>query len=254
VAPARRTLVGLTALGLLTGAGACGGAPQVAKDVSRPRARGDAKDSLFRTSNLAGALERVRRHAGSASTVTSLRLEAGALTLVVQRRSAPESVVVTKQLDLTAVPAPPAADQPPVALSQIQPDAPERIAAAVRAQAGAGLRDIDFFALDREPGAAAPRWLVYLRSGRGTFAAGLSGDNVKPVKPMSTATTPGAATPPRTTTATSPTTTTTTPRAAPTTPAPEGRPPTALRPPRACLRLPAQQRAKTPGCEPPTNR
>ena len=248
MAPPRRTLAGLTALGLLAGAGACGGTtPQVAEDVSPPHARGDAKDSLFRTANLAGALERVRRHAGSASTVTSLRLEAGALTLVVQRRSAAQSVVVTKQLELTAVSAPAGADQPPVPLAQIQPDAPERIAAAIRGRTGAGLRDIDFFALDREPGGAASRWLAYLRGGRGTFAARLSGDDVKPASAMSTSTTPGAATTPATTT-------TSTTSAAPATTAPRATRTTPPRRPPNCLRLPPQQRSKTPGCEKPTNR
>jgi hypothetical protein len=249
VAPSNRTVAGLTALGLGLGAGlgagACGGPTQVAKDVSRPGGRGDARDSLFRTNNLRNALALVRRRVGPAGPVTSLKLEAGAITLVVQRRSAPESVVVTKRLALTHVPAPPAAEQPPIALSQIDPAAPERIATAIGQRTGAGLKDVDFFAVDREPGTSTPRWLVYLRRGRGTFAAGLSGADARPVSDSSTATAPTASTP-ATSTATSATSTGST---SSTTPKPASGGPRRRSP--NCLRLPPTERLRIPACARP---
>jgi len=168
----------------------------VAKDLSRPAGRGDAKDSLFRAANLREALARVRRRVGPAGSVTSLKLESGAITLVAQTGPVAESVVVTKHLALNRVPAPPSADQPPIPLTQVDPGAPERIAAAVGQRTGAGLKDIDFFAVDREPATSTPRWLVYLHRGRGTFAASLSGADVKPVSDAATSTAPTASSPP----------------------------------------------------------
>ena len=244
-----RTVAGLTLLGVALGVGACGSStPQVARDVSRPGGRGDAKDSLFRAANLRRALERVRRRTGPAGAVTSLKLEAGAVTLLVQKGAAAESVVVTKRLALTHVAAPPGANQPPVPLSKVDAATPERIAAAIGQRTGTSLADIDFFALDHEPGSAVPRWLVYLRRGLGTFAAGLSGADLKAVGATGTTTTPSP--PP----AASPTTpsTTTTPSTAPTTPAAPSAGP--RRQPPNCLRLSARERSKNPVCAKPTIR
>ncbi len=240
-----RTAAGLTALGLTVVAGACGGpSSQVARDVSRPGGRGDARDSLFRSANLNKALARVRGRVGPGAPVTSIKLEAGALTLVAQKGSAPESIVITKRLVLTHVPAPPAADQPPIPLSQLDPGAPERIAAAIGRRSGAGLKDIDYFAVDREPGTSTPRWLVYLRQGRGTFAADLSGADVKPASDRSTAvpTTPTpTATAPAVSTPTAPSK-----RTAPSAPS-QSSPPN-------CLRLRPSERRSVPECAKPTRR
>ena len=202
--PSSRTLSGLALLGLILAASACGGSTsQGARDVSQTGGRGDAKDSLFRAANLRVALDRVRRRAGPAATVTALKLEAGALTLVVRKGATAESVVVTKRRSLRNVPAPAAADQPPIALAALEAAGPERIAAAIGRRTGTGLRDIDFFALDHEPGVGTPRWLVYLRRGRGTFAASLSGADVEPVSATPTA--PSPQTSPPTTTPPTPT-------------------------------------------------
>ncbi len=247
-----RTAAGLTALGLTVVAGACGGpSSQVAKDVSRPGGRGDGGDSLFRGANLGKALARVRGRVGPAAPVTSFKLEAGAITLVAQKGSAPESVVVTKHLDLTHVPAPPTADQPPIALSQLDPAAPERIATAIGRRTGAGLKDIDYFAVDREPGSSTPRWLVYLRQGRGTFAASLSGADVRPASATSAAPAPTAPTtplapPPATSTPTTSTPTTPTPPKT-ASPSPHPMPPN-------CLRLRPSERRSVPECAKPTRR
>ncbi len=242
-----RTATCLIALGLVPGIAACG-APgsQVAKDASRPEARGDAKDSLFRAANLRRALDRVRPRVGPAAPVASFKLEAGALTLLAQKGPASESIEVTKHLDLTQVPAPPTVDQPPIPLAQIDPAGPERIAAAIAQRTGAGLKDIDFFAVDREPGASTPRWLVYLRRGRGTFAASLSGADLKPVS-AATATAPPASTPTTPTPTPTPTTSTPATSTAPKTarPPPPGGPP-------ICQRLRPQERLKVPVCANPT--
>jgi len=240
----------LTALGLAVLLGACGApSSQVAKDASRPGARGDAKDSLFRAANLRRALERVRPRVGAAGSVAAFKLEAGGVTLVAQRGGASESIAVTKHFDLTQVPAPPATDQPPIPLAQIDPAAPERIAAAITQRTGAGLKDIDYFAVDREPGASTPRWLVYLRGGRGTFAASLSGADVKPAS-AATATAPPASAPTAPAPAAAPTTSPPATSTAPKTASPAPRP---RRPPN-CLRLRPQERLKVPACAKPTVR
>ena len=168
------------------------GSDQVAQQASQPGARGDAKDSLFRAANLRRALEIVQRRFGAAATLTSFRLEAGALKADMQ--GAPgTSIVVTKRYRLTSVPTPGEAPSPPVAtLAQIDAAVPERIVAQVSSSTGVGLRGVDYFLVLSAPGTAKPGWAVYLRNGRGSFSADLNGANAKPFA------TPGAATAPTT--------------------------------------------------------
>ena len=168
------------------------GSDQVAQQASQPGARGDAKDSLFRAPNLRRALEVVRRRFGAAATLTSFRLEAGALKAEVQG-GAGTSIVVTKRYRLTSVPTPGEAPSPPVAtLAQIDPAVPERIVAQVSPGTGVGLRGVDYFLVLSVPGTAKTGWAVYLRDGRGSFSADLNGADVKPFA------TPGAAAVPTT--------------------------------------------------------
>ncbi len=160
-------------------AGAGCGSDQVSQQASRPTARGDAKDSLFRTANLRRALDVLRKHAGASATLASFRLEAGALTSEIVG-GAGRSVVVSKRFRLTSVPTPgvtPAGAG--VALTQVDPGAPERIMTQVTPRAGVGLGGVDYFLIAAEPSTGRPGWVVYLRDGKGSYSADLAGGHVK---------------------------------------------------------------------------
>ena len=195
-----RTVPILLALAL---AGPGCGSNDVSRQASPPAARGDAKDSLFRTVNLQKALGVVRRHVGAGVTLNSFRLEAGALNTQIGG-GAGESVVVSNRFKLTSVPTPGVAlAGASVALAQIDPGAPERIAAQVASITGVGLRGVDYFLIAADPSGGRPSWVVYLRRGRGAYGADLAGSHVKAL-----ATTAGATptpTAPATTTPTTPT-------------------------------------------------
>lgn len=185
-------------------AGAGCGSDQVSQQASRPTARGDAKDSLFRTANLRRALDVLRRHVGANGTLGSFRLEAGALTSEIMG-AAERSVVVSKRFRLTSVPTPGLTPGGvTVALARIDPSVPERIMNQVTATTGVGLRGVDYFLIAGDPSSAEPGWVVYLRDGRGSYSADLAGGHVKAFTA-----TPGAATTPSapaTSTPTAPTT------------------------------------------------
>lgn len=188
------------------------GSDQVTREASQPGARGDAKDSLFRAANLRRALAVVRRRFGQNAALASFRLEAGALKAEVQV-GAGTSVVVSKDLRLTSVPTPGVPPAPPlVTLGQIDPGAPARIMSQVAPRAGVGLRGVDYFLIAAVPGSPLAGWELYLRDGKGSFAADLNGANAKPfgasagatgattTTPVPTAITPPAPTGPATTT------------------------------------------------------
>ena len=193
----RAGIVPILLAAALVGAGC--GSDQVSQQASRPAGRGDAKDSLFRTANLRRALVVLRKHTGAAATLASFRLEAGALTTEIEG-GAGRSVVVSKRLKLTSVPTPgvtPAGAT--VALAQLDPSAPERIMAQVTPRAGVGLGGVDYFLIAVDPSTGAPGWVVYLRNGKGSYSADLTGAQVKAFTA-----TPGAATTPSVPPATTP--------------------------------------------------
>jgi hypothetical protein len=160
-------------------AGAGCGSDQVSQQASRPAGRGDAKDSLFRTANLRRALAVLRKHAGPTATLASFRLEAGALTTEIEG-GAGRSVVVSQRLRLTSVPTPGVTPGgATLALTQLDPSAPERIMAQVTPRAGVGLGGVDYFLIAPDPTSAAPGWVVYLRNGKGSYSADLAGGHVK---------------------------------------------------------------------------
>jgi hypothetical protein len=182
------------------------GSSQVSQQASRPTARGDAKDSLFRTSNLRRALDVLRRHVGAGATLSSFRLEAGAITSEIEGGPG-RSVVVSKRFKLTSVPTPGVTPSgASVALAQIDPGAPERIMAQIAAPTGVGLAGVDYFLIAADPSSGQTGWAVYLRNGRGSYAADLSGGQVKAFTA-----TPGAATTPTAPATPSPTAPTTVP-------------------------------------------
>ena len=167
------------------------GSSQVSQQASRPTARGDAKDSLFRTANLRRALDVLRRHVGAGATLASFRLEAGAITSEIEGGPG-RSVVVSKRFKLTSVPTPGVTPNgASAALGQIDPSVPERIMAQVSPSTGVGLRGVDYFLIAADPSSGKTGWVVYLRDGRGSYSADLAGGHVKAF-----AATPGAATTP----------------------------------------------------------
>jgi hypothetical protein len=185
----RARIVPILIAAALAGAGC--GSDQVSQQASRPAGRGDAKDSLFRTANLRRALDVLRKHAGATATLASFRLEAGALTTEIEG-GVGRSVVVSKSLRLTSVPTPGVTPGgATVALTQIDPSAPERIMAQVTPRAGVGLGGVDYFLIAPDPSTSAPSWAVYLRNGKGSYSADLAGGHVKAFTA-----TPGAATTP----------------------------------------------------------
>jgi hypothetical protein len=200
----RARIVPILLVAALAGAGC--GSDQVVQQASRPAGRGDAKDSLFRAANLRRALGVLGKHAGAAATLASLRLEAGALTTEIEGGPG-RSVVVSKRLRLTSVPTPGVTPGgATVALTQIDPSAPERIMAQVTPRAGVGLGGVDYFLIAADPSTGAVGWVVYLRNGKGSYSADLAGGHVKAFTA-----TPGAATTPTVPQATTPTTPTTVP-------------------------------------------
>jgi hypothetical protein len=204
----RARIVPILLAAALAGAGC--GSDQVSRQASRPSARGDAHDSLFRSANLRTALGVLRRHVGGGAILDSFRLEAGALTAVVEGGGG-RSVVVSAAFKLTSVPTPglePATVTVP--LAQIDPDAPERIMGQVSQRTGVGLSGVDYFLIAADPATNQPGWAVYLKQGRGNYSADLAGRNVKAFSPA-----PGATTAPTPTT-TVPAPATTTPPAVPT--------------------------------------
>jgi hypothetical protein len=170
-------------------AGAGCGSDEVSRQASPASGRGDAKDSLLRTANLRRALGVLGRHVGANATVVAFHLEAGALTAEVAG-GAGRSVVVTKGLKLTSVPTPGFTPTSAINLPQIDPGAPERMMAQVSGQSGVGLRGVDYFALANDPSTAKPGWVVYLRQGKGSYSADLSGGSVQAT--TAAATGPGA--------------------------------------------------------------
>jgi hypothetical protein len=203
-------------LAVAVAAAGCG-SDQVSQEASQPAARGDAKDSLFRARNLRRALDVVRRRFGASATLTSFRLEAGALKAEVVG-GAGTSVVVSKRFRLTSVPTPGVTPSgPDVPLALIDRGAPERIMAQVTSRTGVGLRGVDYFVILAAPGTSTPGWVVYLRNGKGSYSADLSGDHAKPLEttPTPTPTTPTTTTtptvPPAVPTPTNPATTPSTP-------------------------------------------
>ena len=198
----RARTVPLLLVAALAGAGC--GSDQVSQQASRSTARGDAKDSLFRTANLRRALDVLRRHVGANATVASFRLEAGAVTSEIVG-GAGRSVVVTKRLQLTSVPTPGVTPGGvTVALARIDPSVPERIMNQVSATTGVGLHGVDYFLIAGDPSSAEPGWVVYLREGRGSYSADLAGGHVQAfTAPPGAATTPSV---PATATPTPPTT------------------------------------------------
>jgi hypothetical protein len=186
------------------------GSSQVSQQASRPTARGDAKDSLFRTANLRRALDVLRRHAGAGATLASFRLEAGAITSEVEG-GAGRSVVVSKRFKLTSVPTPGVTPTASFSLAQVNPDVPERIMAQVNPQTGVSLGGVDYFLIATDPSTGQPGWVVYLRDGRGSYSADLSGGHVKSVAPSSGAGASSAPTPTPTPTAPTPASTPTNP-------------------------------------------
>jgi hypothetical protein len=167
------------------------GSSQVSQQASRPTARGDAKDSLFRTANLRRALGVLRRHVGAGATLASFRLEAGAITSEIVGGPG-RSVVVSERLKLTSVPTPGVTPSgASAALAQIDPSVPERIMAQVSPSTGVGLGGVDYFLIAADPSSGQTGWVVYLRNGRGSYSADLTGGHVKAFTA-----TPGAATTP----------------------------------------------------------
>jgi hypothetical protein len=182
------------------------GSSQVSQQASRPTARGDAKDSLFRTANLRRALDVLRRHVSAGATLTSFRLEAGAITSEIEGGPG-RSVVVSKRFKLTSVPTPGVTPSGvSVSLAQIDPAAPERIMAQIATQTGVGLAGVDYFLIAGDPSTGQTGWAVYLRNGRGSYAADLTGGHVKAFTA-----TPGATTTPAVPTTPTPTAPTTVP-------------------------------------------
>jgi hypothetical protein len=209
----RAGIVPILLAAALAGAGC--GADQVSQQASRPTARGDAKDSLFRTANLRRALDLLRRHVGAGATLASFRLEAGAVTSEIEG-GAGRSVVVSKRFKLTSVPTPGVTPSgASVALARIDPSAPERIMAQVSARTGVSLGGVDYFLIASDPSSGQTGWVVYLRDGRGSYSADLAGGRVKAFTA-----TPGAAgapsVPATPTTPAPPTTTPTPPTTVPT--------------------------------------
>lgn len=167
------------------------GSGQVSQQASRPTARGDAKDSLFRTANLRRALDVLRRHVGAGATLASFRLEAGAITSEIEGGPG-RSVVVSKRFKLTSVPTPGVTPSgASAALGQIDPSVPERIMAQVSPSTGVGLAGVDYFLIAADPSSGKTGWVVYLRDGRGSYSADLTGGHVKAFTA-----TPGTATTP----------------------------------------------------------
>jgi hypothetical protein len=200
----RARIVPILLTAALAGAGC--GSDQVSQQASPPAGRGDAKDSLFRTANLRRALAVLRKHTGAAATLTSFRLEAGGLTTEIEG-GAGRSVVVSKRLRLTSVPTPgvtPAGAT--VALTQLDPSAPERIMAQVTPRAGVGLGGVDYFLIAVDPSTGAPGWVVYLRNGKGSYSADLTGAQVKAFTATPGTATTSSVPPATTTTPTAPTT------------------------------------------------
>ncbi len=182
------------------------GSSQVSQQASRPTARGDAKDSLFRTANLRRALDVLRRHVGAGATLASFRLEAGAITSEVEGGPG-RSVVVSKRFKLTSVPTPGVTPSgASVALARVDPSAPERIMAQVTARTGVGLGGVDYFLIAADPSTGQTGWVVYLRNGRGSYSADLTGGHVNAFTA-----TPGATTTPTVPATPTPTTPTTVP-------------------------------------------
>jgi hypothetical protein len=186
-------------------AGAGCGSSQVSQQASRPTARGDAKDSLFRTANLRRALDVLRRHAGPSATLASFRLEAGAITSEVEG-GAGRSVVVSKRFKLTSVPTPGVTPTASFSLAQVDPGVPERIMAQVNPKTGVSLGGVDYFLIATDPSNGQPGWVVYLRDGRGSYSADLAGGHLKSVAPLIGTGSPSVPGTPTTPTPTAPTT------------------------------------------------
>jgi hypothetical protein len=152
------------------------GAQDLAKDVSGG-ADVSASESLFVAANLNPALEDLRGRVGEQAMV-DMKIEPASLKLQAQspgQEAQSVAIGVSGSAFQTAIPG---FDVEGPALSEIDPDAIERIARQVSSEADVDLLGIGYFAT--LPGTQPYTWGVYLDDGR-RWEANLDGSGVKRV-------------------------------------------------------------------------
>lgn len=166
------------------GCGTSSKTKELSRDVVSKPGHGADKDSLFRSANLANALEALKSKAGSQKLLL-FKIESASLkTMMTDGRTA-TNIIVTKEFNATDIGGVGVTTGDPFAVDAVHSDTPEKIVAAL-AKKGVTLKDVDYFTvLGSGPN---PQMELFTLNNKGIYQANLDGSGVHTLGSVPTAT------------------------------------------------------------------
>jgi hypothetical protein len=157
------------------GCGSSSKTKELSRDVVSQPGHGADKDSLFRSANLAKALEALKSKAGPQKLLL-FKIESASLKTMVTDGKTATNIIVTKEFNATDIGGVGVTTGDPFAVDAVHADTPEKIVAAL-AKKGVTLKDVDYFTVLGN--GATPQMELFTLNNKGIYQANLDGTNVR---------------------------------------------------------------------------
>jgi hypothetical protein len=166
------------------GCGTSSKTKELSRDVVSQPGHGADKDSLFRSANLAKALEALKSKAGSQKLLL-FKIESASLKTMVTDGKTATNIIVTKEFNATDIGGVGVTTGDPFAVDAVGSDVPEQIVAAL-SKKGVTLKDVDYFTVLGS--GSKPTMELFTLNNKGIYQANLDGSNVHTLGSLPTGT------------------------------------------------------------------